>query len=278
MFPRPEKQTSWKLSRRKCLSSLRERSWLYIIQVFLLGLVAGFGFFGWNKSFSAPNHKDGVNPPAIIPVTNVTIPTATTPVPTTSSTPQPSATHAGPTPPSLLISGVPHPFPNEARAWLDIASNISGIQEPVITSSKPTLALFVLVKSAPAYLERRKLCRKNWQWRGKDGKTTIKGLLSQKFLVGASDSSKTDADVLKENDSFGDILIYPGNDTYRRLPWKVLWGLQYVSEQYEFDMLLLMDDDSFVNYPMVCARHMYTANVVLLIVHLVAASLLLAMT
>lgn len=257
MFRRPENQSSWKISKRKFFSFLSVRSWSSIAQLFFLGVFCGLLLFARDRTFEKP----------VRVTTQIAATTTAAPVPETPAAPtlghvavdtkarkvEPVTNTAQTTVKSrpFLVNGVPHPFPAAAHAWAEVAANVSGIQEPSINSSQPPLALFVLVKSAPTYTERRRLCRDHWQWRSASKKTHIGGLLEQQFLIGRSGKEDVDASVLKEKEKFGDILIYPGNDTYRRLPWKALWAMRYVVEHYQFDMLLLMDDDSFVNYPMV---------------------------
>ncbi|XP_065185527.1 uncharacterized protein LOC135816082 [Sycon ciliatum] len=268
MFPRPDTPGSWKFIRRKVAVTRSPSLFFYI---FLLGFGVGLIYFSSSststKAVELETTENGKQTS-----TAVTTPVGTTVLSSSRATVvTPRRLNMRPTRPPIVLNGVQHPHTQAASAWLDIARNTSGLREDVHPDAggKQRVTLFVLVKSAPAYKERRALCRTHWQWRSAEKKTFIPGLVAQQFLIGHSGKADVDQAVVKEAVEFEDILQYPDNDTYRRLPWKVLWGMKYVSEHYKFDMLLLMDDDSFVNYPMALrwtasqlAEHIYAGQLV----------------
>lgn len=145
-----------------------------------------------------------------------------------------------------------------AEVWEAIKQNLSTSGQRRRASELKAhrrIVLYVMVKSGPRNKDRRATCRSAWQLRSSAGDVTIPGLLAQFFLIGklveGEDASDVNKAVIAEEKQHHDILLYPGNDTYRRLPWKVLWGFQHALRTFDFDMILLCDDDSFINYAQV---------------------------
>ena len=71
------------------------------------------------------------------------------------------------------------------------------------------------------------------------------------FLVGSQIANIDDTgrknDIEVEAMKHGDIVLYPGIDKRMMLSDKVLWGFRYAVDNFNFDILLKTDDDSFIN-------------------------------
>ena len=139
----------------------------------------------------------------------------------------------------------------------------SPVTNPV---NKPDVNVLFLSKSKPTNYNRRHLSRAGWQTKARQDSSCWCALESEvlcsdanqvcqhgrliwahRFVVGglALDDHVRQR-IHSELASFFDIVLYPQVDTYRRLTWKVLWILNYVSHQVSFDYVMLLDDDCFV--------------------------------
>eukprot|EP00117_Sycon_ciliatum_P024867 scpid77767/ scgid20766/ Beta-1,3-galactosyltransferase 15; Galactosyltransferase 1 len=124
------------------------------------------------------------------------------------------------------------------------------------------ISVLFVTKTKPTNYERRSLSRQGWQSRARQDSvcwcvlnhTELCGhgnevcqyrslRWSQRFAVGGH---SVPADVVNEIATKSDFLLYPGVDSYSHLTWKVLWILKYVTQRVEFNYLILLDDDCFV--------------------------------
>lgn len=108
--------------------------------------------------------------------------------------------------------------------------------------NKPSFRLIVLVITAPGNSERRDTIRKTWL--SEKPVSEVKCL----FSIGLKNINQDEIDTLKsENKKHNDLLLLPKQlDTYMTITKKVLQSLVHIYENYEFDFLLKVDDDSFV--------------------------------
>ncbi|XP_018614631.2 beta-1,3-galactosyltransferase 5-like [Scleropages formosus] len=103
--------------------------------------------------------------------------------------------------------------------------------------------LMILVTSAPWHLEQRNSIRNTWaKKQGKDFNSW-----QVLFLIGHHAGAGTSPEILKEQQTFGDILVGNYVDCYRNLTLKVMHGMKWVAENCEPQFVLKTDDDCFVN-------------------------------
>ena len=127
--------------------------------------------------------------------------------------------------------------------------------------------LLILTKSAPRNFGRRTKTRKTWLglaqskstkltqgskfpvWTTSSGKRFIWFHL---FVSGLrllqNDSTSLTKQMLEEQIVERDLLLFPDHDAYRRLTWKVMWELTWVLKHRDFKYMLLLDDDSYVQF------------------------------
>ena len=110
--------------------------------------------------------------------------------------------------------------------------------------------LFILItKSAPQSKIDRDLLRTQ-SWLSYSWKDENLREISYRhfFLVGLTmDPESSRSKMEEENEIHGDILISQTFDTYRRLTYKLMWGLQHLIENYKFAFVVVLAEDSLVN-------------------------------
>ncbi|XP_015921042.2 beta-1,3-galactosyltransferase 1-like [Parasteatoda tepidariorum] len=105
--------------------------------------------------------------------------------------------------------------------------------------------LLVLVTSEPHHFEQREAIRKTWS-----NQIMSHGLRTRTvFLVGRSENKFLNVLVKYEKDISNDILAGAYIDTYQNQTVKVLHGLKWALNTCKPSYVLRIDDDSFVNLP-----------------------------
>lgn len=108
--------------------------------------------------------------------------------------------------------------------------------------NKPRYRLIVLALTAPGNSERRNTIRKTWL--SEKPASEVKSL----FSIGLVNVKPEEKDTLEsENKKYNDLILLPKLfDTYVTITKKVLQSFVHIYENYDFDFLLKVDDDSFV--------------------------------
>ena len=102
--------------------------------------------------------------------------------------------------------------------------------------------LLVLVSSAPYYAQRRRDIRLTW---GVD--SDLKPRWKTFFLVGQTRNQTESEALLREGETFGDLMRADYYDHYWNQTLKIQMGFEWASLYCNFSFLLKMDDDVFVN-------------------------------
>jgi len=126
-------------------------------------------------------------------------------------------------------------------AYSDLKDGFSGALK-----SQSTFLVIVII-SHPKNLERRNVIRQTWL-NIKD--RSIRKDVLPLFVVGNENLSELVTKNLEEETSSNkDVLVLPIQETYTSLTQKVLASLVQVERNVKFSFLLKVDDDSFVNLP-----------------------------
>lgn len=115
--------------------------------------------------------------------------------------------------------------------------------------SQESYFFIVITKSAPQSIDDRNLLRQQ-SWLSYEWKDINSQEISWRhfFLVGLSiDPEFSRAKMQEENDEYGDILISPTLDSYRRMTYKLMWAFQHLIETYKFMFLIVLSEDTIVN-------------------------------
>ena len=108
--------------------------------------------------------------------------------------------------------------------------------------------LVVLVLTAPKNGERRKIIRETWA----NVQRTDREKFLLYFVLGNSElSDEIMVEINQENSQFKDILALPLVDTYQTLTRKILTSFVQINRNVKFKYLLKVDDDSYVQLPLV---------------------------
>ena len=126
-------------------------------------------------------------------------------------------------------------------AYSDLKDGFSGALK-----SQSTFLVIVII-SHPENLERRNVIRQTWL-NIKD--RSIRKDVLPLFVVGNENLSELVAKNLEEETSSNkDVLVLPIQETYNSLTQKVLASLVQIERNVKYSFLLKVDDDSFVNLP-----------------------------
>ena len=126
-------------------------------------------------------------------------------------------------------------------AYSDLKDGFSGALK-----SQSTFLVIVII-SHPKNLERRNVIRQTWL-NIKD--RSIRKDVLPLFVVGNENLSELVAKNLEEETSSNkDVLVLPIQETYNSLTQKVLASLVQIERNVKYSFLLKVDDDSFVNLP-----------------------------
>lgn len=124
--------------------------------------------------------------------------------------------------------------------------------------------LFVLTKSAPSNFAQRRSMRETWLAEAKRSlrcrcRPTGRCFVSEciihstkaswlhQFVLGLDSPIQPNfARALEEQTTQGDILFYPGKDNHAELTAKMFWAIHHVKTNYDFECLLITDDDSYL--------------------------------
>ena len=145
--------------------------------------------------------------------------------------------------------------------------------QQVSSNSSIEIFLLVLTKSAPRNYAKRKTVREGWLGlaqsnnRGACGQETRGCEFSRwdfqekrdpflwfhQFVVGLriGEAGNLVDSLFNEQGRERDLLIYPENDSYRRLTWKTIWQMAWAQRTLSFEYLLMLDDDNFVRFDLV---------------------------
>ena len=102
--------------------------------------------------------------------------------------------------------------------------------------------LLILVSSAPSNFQRRKDIRQTW---GFD--TALKPRWKTVFLVAQTQNQKESDSLLKEDETFGDLVRADYYDHYWNQTLKIQMGFEWAARYCKFSFLLKIDDDTFLN-------------------------------
>ena len=102
--------------------------------------------------------------------------------------------------------------------------------------------LLTLVSSAPYNFQKRRDIRQTW---GFD--TAIKPRWKTVFLVAQTQNQSVSNSLLKEDETFGDLVRADYLDHYWNQTLKIRMGFEWAARYCKFSFLLKMDDDAFLN-------------------------------
>ena len=102
--------------------------------------------------------------------------------------------------------------------------------------------LLILVSSAPSNFQRRRDIRQTW---GFD--TALKPRWKTVFLVAQTQNQNESNSLLKECETFGDLIRADYLDHYWNQTLKIQMGFEWAARYCKFSFLLKMDDDVFLN-------------------------------
>lgn len=110
------------------------------------------------------------------------------------------------------------------------------------------LRIVVLVMTRPVSVKRRKTIRDTWSQTYNSTQVN----LTLKFIIGMGSVRTSLAEsLLNERKQYGDLLLMDElYDSYSNLPFKVMMGLRWASDNLEFDYLVKVDDDMYLRLEM----------------------------
>uniref|UniRef100_A0A915MPR5 Hexosyltransferase n=1 Tax=Meloidogyne javanica TaxID=6303 RepID=A0A915MPR5_MELJA len=127
----------------------------------------------------------------------------------------------------------------EINSFLAIKNQVPSIESPLIL---PSTYLMVLIMTKAENLELRNTIRQTWLRLS----TKTPNLYIHKFVIGM-DNIKNHHFIEEEMNKHSDLLLVNlTNESYQNLAKKTLMAFSSVSEQFKFNYLLKVDDDSFV--------------------------------
>lgn len=106
--------------------------------------------------------------------------------------------------------------------------------------------LLILVSSAPAYFDRRRIIRQTWA-----ADSAIKTRWKTVFLLGQSRDKNHSELLLREEAFYGDLIRADYYENYWNQTLKIEMGLEWAVRYCSFTFLLKADDDVFINPPAV---------------------------
>ncbi|XP_060582379.1 beta-1,3-galactosyltransferase 1-like [Ruditapes philippinarum] len=117
------------------------------------------------------------------------------------------------------------------------------LQNKHLCSSSEIVDAAVMVYTATANFERRKIMRETWL-----NKTLLSNLGTTKFifLLGTANEQELQSEIDKEFKQYGDILQGDFLDTYANLTLKGIMGLKWLSENCKNAKILIKADDDIV--------------------------------
>lgn len=115
------------------------------------------------------------------------------------------------------------------------------------SNNKPKYNFIVITKSPIERAENRKFLRDE-SWLSYNWKDDAGNEISwvHFFLVGLNPSFSRSI-IQDENETHKDILLAPTLDVYLGQIYKVMWAQQYLLENYTFNFLVILDEDSILN-------------------------------
>ncbi len=118
------------------------------------------------------------------------------------------------------------------------------INNPVLCSDRGPLYQVILVVTAPTHFLIRQMLRQTWAQNN-----LLKDYPSQTvFLIGNSHCNETQSALLKENETYGDIIQTDFKDSYHNITLKVLMGIKWVMRYCNNTRYVLrVNDDMFVD-------------------------------
>ena len=108
--------------------------------------------------------------------------------------------------------------------------------------------LLILVSSAPAYFDRRRIIRQTWA-----ADSAIKTRWKTVFLLGQSRDKNHSELLLREETFYGDMIRADYYEHYWNQTLKIEMGFEWAARYCSFTFLLKADDDVFINPPAVIA-------------------------
>ena len=149
----------------------------------------------------------------------------------------------------LIAGRMPHLLACLFCFWLGTLftsfSRENGLKAASQTEEREHHFLVVLVLSAPDHQERRRAVRETWL---RSPRSDVKAW----FVVGSAGLRESTLEALRaEEAAHDDVMMLPMVDAYAGLTDKVLRALVRVDDEWDFNYLLKVDDDTFVNLPAV---------------------------
>ncbi|CAG5120130.1 unnamed protein product [Candidula unifasciata] len=124
-------------------------------------------------------------------------------------------------------------------------SSVYYSKNDVLPSCSQPFILF-LITSSPQHGDRRMSIRRTW-CNSINATASVKQPWTCIFLVGISKSAEMLAQILKEKELYGDILLGSYVDSYVNLTLKVVHGLDWSATHCPSSYVVKTDDDCFVN-------------------------------
>ena len=106
--------------------------------------------------------------------------------------------------------------------------------------------LLMIISSAPANLKRRNIIRNTWAF-----EKAFKPRWTTVFLVAQTRDQNLSNSLLKEDETYGDLVRANYYDHYWNQTRKIQMGFEWAVTYCSFSFLLKLDDDVFVNVPKV---------------------------
>ena len=126
---------------------------------------------------------------------------------------------------------------------------IGSFKTPLITTQRclTKYKLLIMVTSHPENFKRRSNIRSTWgpKWLNEKDLPPWKTV----FQLGQSNKTTVQEKTIAEAVKYQDMIFGDFNDTFYILPIKVIMGFEWATKFCDFDFLLKIDDDVFVNIP-----------------------------
>ena len=113
-------------------------------------------------------------------------------------------------------------------------------------SDQPPIELLIIILTVHENIHRRTALRDTWLTHTKNNTANVR----YAFLLGEINDTMVQADIVKENDAFRDIIKEDFVDVYSNLTYKTLMGFKWAAIKCDVAKAVLKtDDDMFINVP-----------------------------
>ena len=116
--------------------------------------------------------------------------------------------------------------------------------------ASPNVYLLIYVHTSPVHFKRRLSIRETWAKRSMFRDIRIV------FMMGRTESTKTNELILLENGIYGDLVQEDFVDSYRNLTYKGIMAMKWISEYCPKAKYILKVDDDIVTNTFIILRHL----------------------